>query len=596
MKRRPSASYAHTSPFLAALCRWLSIQCLLLAVTLPVVNAAEAAAAPAPSSAGVRWNQLGFLSDAPKRFVVAAGAEVAAGAAFEIRRAGETSVLYRGKLGAKIWDERKVAGEEVAVGDFSEMAENGSYELVFLGSATPFSVGDAEYRSLRRDALRCFRLIRAGVALRDPESGIEHGPSHTEPVAVEGREGKRDLSGGWYNAGDFGRWTHMAAISCSYFMTLWETGAGAFPDDFDLADATPGPNPLLRETRWGLEWMLKMQNPDGSVLHKVDSEPQMAWGKAPDHDPHISVARGASSIDAGVFCGAMYQASRVFAKIDPAFAERCSGAADRAWRWLEINPDVRHRDPYYVDANADSETLWAACERWLASRDPAVGTEVQRRLAQATAPQLGWTDPGVFGVFSIARLAPPGAVQDLARSRLSGWGDQLAELSGQNAFRVALPPEGYSWESAERVLHSGALLAMAYQVTGAASHRDAAIAQVDWVLGHSALGISLVTGHGAHRVCAPYHWAQIALGKTMPGWTSGGPNAYPDGADEPLKALQKKGTPPALCFLDRCSYDGSWASNEGETSENAALVYLIGWMCSEQERVSARAGVAAAGR
>jgi endoglucanase len=62
----------------------------------------------------------------------------------------------------------------------------------------------------------------------------------------------------------------------------------------------------------------------------------------------------------------------------------------------------------------------------------------------------------------------------------------------------------------------------------------------------------------------------------MPGWASGGPNGGALGADPRLKALIDAKTPPAKCFVDACENDGSWASNEGQTSENAALVLATG--------------------
>jgi len=134
------------------------------------------------------------------------------------------------------------------------------------------------------------------------------------------------------------------------------------------------------------------------------------------------------------------------------------------------------------------------------------------------------------------------------------------------------------WESGETVLHAGSALAMAYSLTGKREHLEAAGAQLDWMLGRNGLGYAFVSGQGPRSVQAPYHWTCVALGRLMPGWASGGPNSQPGGADQPLLAIQKAGTPPERCFLDYCSSHGSWASNEGETAENAALVFLSGML------------------
>lgn len=63
----------------------------------------------------------------------------------------------------------------------------------------------------------------------------------------------------------------------------------------------------------------------------------------------------------------------------------------------------------------------------------------------------------------------------------------------------------------------------------------------------------------------------------MPGWATGGPNGSPTGADPLLAAVIAEGTPPAKCYVDQCTAVGSYASNEGETSDNGALVLATGF-------------------
>jgi MYXO-CTERM domain-containing protein len=101
------------------------------------------------------------------------------------------------------------------------------------------------------------------------------------------------------------------------------------------------------------------------------------------------------------------------------------------------------------------------------------------------------------------------------------------------------------------------------------------------VLGQNSLNQSFVTGFGANPVQHPYHWIYAALRIAMPGWASGGPNQYPNGADTLLIAAQQRGLPPAKCWVDSGNGGGSWASNEGETSENAALLFAAGYLSAE---------------
>ena len=51
-------------------------------------------------------------------------------------------------------------------------------------------------------------------------TGIRHAAGHPSEAALPVDGAPRDLTGGWYNAGDFGKWTQMAAISASQMMWL----------------------------------------------------------------------------------------------------------------------------------------------------------------------------------------------------------------------------------------------------------------------------------------------------------------------------------------------------------------------------------------
>jgi endoglucanase len=541
-----------------------------------------------PPVDGPRLNQVGLPTWFTKHFIIAETAGVAPGTPFEVRESGTGKISLQGRLGAEARDETQRGGERVLSGDFSALRSEGRYEVVVAGRAARVTIGDQCYRGLWRDALRCFPLIRAGVAIDDPETGIAHPAAHTGLTAVAGSEEMRDVTGGWYNAGDFGRWVHMASITCSYFMQL-QQGGGAPDAALGLPDATPGSSALLRETRWGLVWMLKMQNADGSVMHKVDSEPHLdSWGKTPQDDPYQHFIRYCSSIDAGNFAAVMYQAARVYREEDAAFAARCAAAAERAWNWLRDHRAVPHIDPYYVDPDASSEWLRAACERLATQADAALAAEVRGVLRTRPLPPVTWPEPALLGVHSLARSDAEPELRAEAKRAIVAMADEQVRLVATNAYRVALPPEGYTWACAERVLHAGCSLALAYELTGNRDYLDAAGAQLDWLLGHNGLGFALVSGYGERGVRAPYHWTRVALDKLMPGWASGGPNCYPNGADKPLVALQQAGTPPERCFLDYCSPHGSWASNEGETAENAALVFLSGMLLRGPQPAPAR--------
>jgi endoglucanase len=529
----------------------------------------------APVAATPRLNQLGYRPEAAKRFVLPVAPGDPAVQVFTIETLTGKRV-FTGQLDDKIHDLTVTAGEHVRTGDFSALTTPGRYRVKVgdLASA-PFGVGAGLYEPLVRDAARAFFLIRASVAIDDPMTGIRHSAGHRDEATLIVDGQTRDLTGGWYNAGDYGKWAHMAAISVSQMMWLYELRpAQARALTLKVPALYPDLPDLLKQARWGLEWLLKMQNPDGSVLHKVDSGPNVyAWGQPPERDPHPRVVQQGGSLDAGVFVGAAMQAARVFASLDHAFAGRCRAAAERAWIWLEANPKVTRDDPNYADPDPRQEILWATCEMAAATGDAALGARATAALKEIGVFPFFWPSPQVLGVMSLARRSGEAAL--VARAAIVETAKAAAPYVQADPYGFTVQPEAYSWGSVEVALNTAVICLFAAEL-GEASARDTAQRLLDYVLGCNALDHGFVTGHGERATRRPYHWTCRVWGIVMPGWASGGPNGGAVGADPRLKALIDAKTPPAKCFVDACENDGSWASNEGQTSENAALLLATG--------------------
>ena len=66
------------------------------------------------------------------------------------------------------------------------------------------------------------------------------------------------MQGGWHDAGDYGRYIVPTAKTIMDLLMAYDSSKNFFTD-FDI----------LKEIRFALEWMLKMQREDGAVYHKV---------------------------------------------------------------------------------------------------------------------------------------------------------------------------------------------------------------------------------------------------------------------------------------------------------------------------------------
>ena len=70
--------------------------------------------------------------------------------------------------------------------------------------------------------------------------------------------------------------------------------------------------------------------------------------------------------------------------------------------------------------------------------------------------------------------------------------------------------------------------------------RDAASAQLEWVLGRNPLAKCFLTGVGHNPIRAPHHRPSFHLGAPIPGAVGEGPNAMNLGGDPVLKKLFAK--------------------------------------------------------
>jgi len=274
----------------------------------------------------------------------------------------------------------------------------------------------------------------------------------------------------------------------------------------------------------------------------------------------------------------MAQSARVWASVDAAYASRCRSAAILSWNWLVSHPGVPQSDPYYTVNSTSGAELWARSEIARLTGSDSLRAAAADSIRLQGTQEVSWPDPRLFGAQALATdPSASTAVRQAALDAIAALATSLKAKSGASRHGVALNTSEYFWESNETVLHRGVALVFAAMNGSDPDALDAAQRQLDYILGQNALDTSFVTGYGQKAVRKPYHWLLAATRRTMfPGWVTGGPNQYPDGADNALLALQATGAPPAKCFVDQCIPNGSWASNEGQTSEESALVFLAG--------------------
>lgn len=492
--------------------------------------------------------------------------------------------VWSGVFGQAI-DDSASTRETVVHGDFSGFRTPGAWRIEANGQiSAPFRIAPAVLGNLYVDALKSFRTIRCGTAVHDDRTGLDHAPCHLQDSIRSSDGTTGDFTGGWHNAGDYGKWVVEAAVSVASFLWLVEF------DRLRSNHSPTGREALLDEARWGLDWILKMQMSDGSVLHKVDPEPNFAWGLKPENDlqPRWASfqAKGSTkptSVDAGVAVGVLTQGARVFASFDPEYASKLSRAADLSWNWLAKNPRIGQQDQYYLDPDSRQEEFWARAERARATKSDSLRKIVKSQLASLVQSEAFYHSTGIFGAMSLMFDADS-TVRAAAKKRLVDLAGRFASVSAATGYRIAMEPDDYGWCSNEQTLYKSQTMVAAYVASGDSSFLRAARAQLDYVLGQNSLDTVFVYGYGTKSVRHPYHWSTFDYGRTLPGWMVPGPNHFLDATLKDLAYdnylfdfISERNPPPAKCYLDICPKDGGYASNEGETTGIASLIFATGW-------------------
>jgi len=78
--------------------------------------------------------------------------------------------------------------------------------------------------------------------------------------------GQVDVSGGWHDAGDYNKYMGNTPYAAYILLRAYESE----PDLWHDLDGNGLPD-ILDEVKVALDWMMKMQTPDGSVYERVYS-------------------------------------------------------------------------------------------------------------------------------------------------------------------------------------------------------------------------------------------------------------------------------------------------------------------------------------
>jgi len=399
------------------------------------------------------------------------------GTSYQIRNWITDAVVFSGAITS--WNggaTHTQSGDIVYWFDFSTVVTPGSY-YVFdptnnVGSYR-FEIDDCVYNDVLKVAMRMFYYQRCGFAKSYPfvDTGYVDGPSHlgtqqdldcrlfSSPTIGT----SKNLSGGWYDAGDYNKYVNFTWGTMCDMLLAYEEKPNVWADNYNIPESGNGIPDILDETKYELDWLLKMQNLDGSVLSVVgggDASPPSSDGTFRRYGPANTSATLSA---AGIFALAAKQYNSIGMT---AYGTILQTAAINAWNWADANPSVLFYNAGVLAAGEQEiDNYGRLCRKFAAATYlyALTGNTLYRTFVDANYNSihlLMWTFAYPFEGpeqdMCLYYAALPGATVSVRNAINSAFSNSLSTWNADNlpaytnstdAYRAFLNNGNYTWNS-----------------------------------------------------------------------------------------------------------------------------------------------------
>ena len=521
---------------------------------LPVVLAVTLAAQPLGAQRYIRFNQVGYLPDAPKVAVVCAldstpvlGFTVSG---IALPQGTQRKAQKAGPFGPCVETYRL---------DFTDVRSPGTYTLeVQDAESVKVRVGADVWNGGADTLLYYMRQQRSGwnPLFRDSVHRFDG-----NVVDDSGRVVKAEkVSGGWADASDYLQYVATSANAAYVMLAAYRDHPRAFADAFD-ARGVPGANGIpdvLDEARHGLEWLARMFPSESEMYNQLgddrdhaffdliaDDSSDYGWGKGRERPVYPCTGRpqglfaGKNRSDgkastAGKYASAFALGAQLFQQRDSGLARLLATKARSAYGVGRSAPGVCQtapgRSPYfYEEDNYADDMELAATHMFGLTRDSSYLSHAREyaRLEPVT-PWMGkdtarhyqwfpWHNNGHFELWRGGNAADKRLGANYYRQ-----GIEAVVGRANNGFRIGVP---FIWCS-NNLMTSFATQALLYRrMTGDARFREYEQAAIDWLFGANPWGVSMVIGYpnggnwarDPHSVHAYRFGADVLLGGLLDG-------------------------------------------------------------------------------
>ena len=490
----------------------------------------------ADSKTVISLNSAGFLPNMPKKATLTGEANT-----FTLKNATDGKVVYKHEVTGPAY--QKDIDQEVWFADFSDFSKEGKYylELPNGSRSVDFRIAPDVYNPDYYTTMRAFYLWRCGTAVSGDYQGdhFGHGPCHLDDgyeYYADKPDTKRDGTGGWHDAGDYGKYTVNAGFTLGMLFMAWDQYQDKLNNiSLDLPETAAGYPDFLKELKWETDWLLKMPYPDntGRVSHKLTRKNFSPFIPA-DEDTAKRFFTDWSSAATADFAAVMAQAARYFKPYDADYAQQCLDAALTSYIYLKEHPEYKKFEQGEFKTGGyqtkdEDDRLWAAAELWETTGEKSYLEDFEKQAA-AMDYQIDedwdWQNVSNLGMFTYLLSSREGKDSETVKNLRANTLKVANEIVKKGSEDIYGRPLGstYYWGCNGTVARQVINLQVANQLSPDPQYLHTALDALGHLFGRNYYNRSFVTGIGIQPPMHPHDRRSAAdnVEAPWPGYLVGG--------------------------------------------------------------------------
>ncbi|MEO8210370.1 MAG: glycoside hydrolase family 9 protein, partial [bacterium] len=487
------------------------------------------------------------------------------GSNYQIRKWSDDAIVFTGTI--TTWNggtAQTQSGDKVWWFDFSSVTASGTYYVFDVTKnvgSYQFEIGDQIYLNTLKQAMRVFYYQRCGTGKVIPyaQNGWTDAACHVGSLQdLDCRlynnnniSTSKNLSGGWHDAGDYNKYVNFTFDPVMDLLLAYKENSSMWEDDYNIPESGNGIPDILDEVKYELDWLLKMQDANGSVLSIVGVT-NFGSGSPPSAD-HNQRFYGPATTSATFTASALFALGAIeFKSIgQTVFANTLETASINAWNWATANPNITFYNAGIIGAGEQEVDNYNKLVRQMAASvflfahtgNAAYKTFFENNYTQMHLIQWTFAYPfeNTAQNMMLYYASLPGASSSISsviknaylNSMKTNNADNLpAYINKTDAYRAYLSNQNYTWGSNTTKGRQGIMFnnMIVYNLDSAnkSNYREAALGFINYFNGINPTAFCYLTNMGnygaEYSITKIYHsWFENV---PPPGFVSGGPNPF----------------------------------------------------------------------